>query len=391
MQIELIRSLPILEQVVDALHLYDLSKNPEEDSRLERAITEATNFSANIRKVAMDWVRHLIGAALPSDANNDTKALEPRRQEAITQLQRALHVEPRNSTPIIDISLQSNNAEQAAQQVQMIAETYVQQDLANKRVESKKTIAWLETQAEHLKRKIHNAESNLQDFRKKNEFVALGDFDLAQNIESDTATNKQSSFEAITSEKKNLQRRMEELKNAMTMSKDNFSYNERSALIFESLSDIPNVSFISSLRKKYFELQIQYQSSLKKFDYKHPKILEIKTEMNEIDRLMHEEMQKSLDGMQKKYKMLIEQETTLKSRMGTQKNKALNFANTNTEYNKLKNNMNIDKELYLKISQRLTDMTLTQALETADIKILIKKACGEEIAVRYGEEYVSSA
>ena len=315
MQIELIRSHPILEQVVDALHLYDLPKNPEEDSRLGRAINEATNFSEKIYKVAMDWVRPLIDADLPSDANNDTKALEPRRQKAIEQLQRVLHVEPRNSTPIIDISIQSNNADQAAQQVQLIVETYVQQDHANKLVESTKTIAWLETKAEHLKRKIHNAESNLQDFRKKNEFVALGDFDLAQKIESTTATNIQSSFDTITSEKKNLQRRIDELKNAMTMSKENPNYSESSASIFESLSDMPNVSLISSLRNKYFELQVQYANASKKFDYKHPKMLEIKTEMNGIESLMHEEMQKSLDNMQKKYRMLVDQETTLKSRL----------------------------------------------------------------------------
>ena len=85
----------------------------------------------------------------------------------------------------------------------------------------------METKAEDLKRKIHNAESNMQDFRKKNEFVSLADFELAQNIVSETATNTQSSFEALTSEKKNLQRRIDELKNAMTMSKENPNYSDK--------------------------------------------------------------------------------------------------------------------------------------------------------------------
>ena len=130
------------------------------------------------------------------------------------------------------------------------------------------------------------------------------------------------------------------------------------------------------------DLQIQYANTSKKFDYKHPKMLEIKTEMNEIESLMHEEMQKSLDNMQKKYKMLVDQEATLKSRISTQKSNALNVTNTITEYNKLKNNMKIDKELYLTISQRLAEITLAQALETDNIKTLIQKACAEEIAVR---------
>ena len=102
----------------------------------------------------MDWVRPLIDASLPSDTNDDTKALEPRRQKAIEQLQRVLHVEPRNSTPIVDISLRNSNADQATRQVQLIVETYLQQDQANKLVESKKAIAWLEAKAEDLKKKI---------------------------------------------------------------------------------------------------------------------------------------------------------------------------------------------------------------------------------------------
>ena len=373
MQIEIIQSHPILEQVVDALRLYDRPKNPAEDSPLGRAIKAATDFSESMYTVAMDWVRPLIDASRPSDTNNDTQALEPRRQKAIEQLQRDLHVEPRNSTPIIDISLRSSNADQAAQQVQLIVDMYLQQDQANKLVESKKAIAWLETKAEDLKKKIQNAEINMQDFRKKNEFVSLADFELAQNIVSQTATSIQSSFEELTSEKKNLQRRIDELKNAMTMSKGNPNYIERSASIFESLSDGPNVAVITSLRNKYLELQIQYANLSKKFDYKHPKLLEIKTEMNEIVALMHGEMQKSLDNMQKKYKMVADQEATLKSRISTQKSNALNVTNTVTEYSKLKNNMKIDKELYLTISQRLAEITLAQALETDNIRILSNK------------------
>lgn len=215
MQIELIQSHPILEQVVDALRLYDPPKNPAEDSPLGRAIKAATDFSERMYNVAMDGVRSLIDASLPSDTDNDTQALGPRRQKAIEQLQRALHVEPRNSTPIIDISLRSSNADQAAQQVQLIVDTYLQQDQANKLVESKKAIAWLETKAEDLKRKINHAESSMQDFRKKNEFVSLADFELAQNIVSETATNTQASLDTLNSEKKNIQRRIDELKNAV--------------------------------------------------------------------------------------------------------------------------------------------------------------------------------
>jgi uncharacterized protein involved in exopolysaccharide biosynthesis len=358
-QIEIIQSHPILEQVVDAFRLYDPPKNPAEDSPLGRAIKAATDFSEKTYNVAMDWVRPLIDASLPSDTNNDTKALEPRRQKAIEQLQRDLRVEPRNATPIIDISLRDSNADRAAQQVQLIVETYLQQDHANKFVESKKAIAWLETKAEDLKRKIHNAESNMQDFRKKNEFVSLADFELAQNIASETATSTQSSLDALNSERKNLQRRIDELKNSMSMSKENTHYIERSASIFESILDTTSASVIASLRNRYRDLQIRYANASKKFDYKHPQMIEIKNEMNEVGTLMHEEMQKALDNMQKKYRMLVDQEATLKSRVGTQKSNALNFTNTVTEYNKLKNNLKIDKELYLN-----------------------QKACAEEIAVR---------
>ena len=104
----------------------------------------------------------------------------------------------------------------------------------------------------------------MQDFRKKNEFVSLADFELAQNIASTTATNTHSSFETLTSERQNIQRRIDELKNAMTMSKENPNYIERSASIFESLSDMPNVALITSLRNKYLELQIQYANAFEK-------------------------------------------------------------------------------------------------------------------------------
>ena len=89
---------------------------------------------------------------------------------------------------------------------------------------------------------------------------------------------------------------------------------------------------------------------------------------------MHGEMQKALDNMQKKYKMLVDQEAALKSRISTQKSNALNVTNTITEYNKLKNNMKIDKELYLTISQRLAEITLAQALETDNIRTLIPQS-----------------
>ena len=372
-QIEIVQSDHFLAQVVDTLRLYDQPENPEEDSRLERAINAVTSFSGRILNVVKDWVRLDSDTLFPSDTHNDTHALEQRRQRAIEQLQHALRVEPRNYTQMIDISLRSSNADQAAQQVQMVVETYVKQDLANKLVESKKAIAWLKTKTEDLSEKIHKTELTVQDFRKKNEFVSIGDFELARNIVSETATNIHNTLEGIYSGKKILQRNIDELKNSMVMIKEDNNYNEKAALTFESLSDIPNISFISSLRQKYLESQIRYTTLSKDLGNKHPNILRLKTEIGEIKNLMYEEMQKSLDNMQKKYRMMVEQERVLKNQLSTQKDKALSISNAVIEYSKMKNNIEIDKELYLSLSKQLSELSLTQALETNNIRLLADK------------------
>jgi capsular exopolysaccharide synthesis family protein len=171
----------------------------------------------------------------------------------------------------------------------------------------------------------------------------------------------QTSYIQVSSEKNDLKVRIDEIKK---ISKKDVTR------IIGSSSVLINSDAISSLRAEHIQFSNEYNELSRKFKYKHPKLYRIRAKLQEIQDSIYSEIQNLVGIMQKQYAILESQESGITQQLRQQRSKFIKSSNDIVTFAKLNNDLDIDKDLYLTVSKRLAETTLTEALETNNIKVL---------------------
>jgi capsular exopolysaccharide synthesis family protein len=74
--------------------------------------------------------------------------------------------------------------------------------------------------------------------------------------------------------------------------------------------------------------------------------------------------------MQEQYKTLLAKEEMLNGELETQRKELYKLSNTMTKHSELTRELEVDKELYQAVSKRLAETTLTEALETNNVRVV---------------------
>ncbi|MDH3603352.1 MAG: polysaccharide biosynthesis tyrosine autokinase, partial [Candidatus Tectomicrobia bacterium] len=360
-QHEIIKSRTVAEKVVDALQLH--KKPPEETPYLEKKIANLQNTISRALNAAVNLFasKQSVPPASPAGPIHPGNPEERSRQLAIARLKNSLDVEPREGSQVVDIRLRRYNPVDAAQQVNMVAQTFVRQNLENKLHESRKAIAWLRKRAKELNTKITNAESSIQEFKERKQIVAYGDVNQTNDMSMEQIGSLQTSYIKVNSERNDLKVRLDEI--------EKISKKDIDRMIGSS-SVLIDSDAISSLRTEYIRLSNEYQKLSKIFKSKHPKLSRIRDKLQEIKDSIYYEIQNFVTTMRKQYAILESKEREIIKQLGQQRSKFIKSSNDIVTFAKLNNDLDIDKDLYLTVSKRLAETTLTEALETNNIKVL---------------------
>ncbi len=363
-QYEIIRSREIAAEVVDKLALD--RQVPEEDSQLVQIMKGIKNFPRKMVSLLIQTVKSLLSdSAVEEDKETSTDGtladpVEAYRLKVIEGFRKSLQVEPKEGTKLVRISLRGEKPKEITQQVNLVAEVYMRRNLESKLDASQKAIAWLQEEATALREKINKTELALQKFKETKGLLPAGDFAGGRNIAPQQLESLSASYVETHTARIELQARIAELSNLSRQSVEEI-------LQFPEISTDPSISL---LKKRYLELQLDYTNLSKKFGEKHPQIIRLKGEIAEVRNAVYAEVRKVLSGMQMQYQALTTKEAALRQALNTQKTEVLQLSGDMTTYNNLKRSLEIDKELYVAVTKRLAETTLTEALVTNNVKVM---------------------
>ena len=363
-QFEIIKSRSVAEEVVDTLQLH---KRPiKDDDEIVKKIKFILGTPSRLISKAKNVITQLIdytdGSSRPSVVTRGVVHYDPleiKRQTIIDQFQSALIVKPREGTKLVDIGVRGDNPEDVAKQTNIATQVYIRQNLEKKLDVARKAVAWLNKEEATLRERVRNAELALQDFRERNKLVSL-DLEERQNIVLQNLSTLNSTYMEAQKNRLELQSRIANLNNLIKGDFDNL----------ENYPDILNHEIIKKLRAKFLELKYEYTNLSNSFTDKHPRMLLIKSQMQETKRQIGEEIRNIINSIQLNLNTLIEKENTTSSVLNEQKNHVLDLKNNLITFNSLKHELEITKDLYLTVSKRVREAKLTEALETNNVKII---------------------
>jgi succinoglycan biosynthesis transport protein ExoP len=307
-QIQIIRSRPVIQRVVDTLGL--LSRKPE----LAAALDPTETFLKSVS------------------------------------------VEPVRNTRLVDIQVDDPDPKLAAEMANALASAYVHQNLELKFGAARDALTWLTAQAQELRTKVNESELTLQTYREQAGLVS------AEEKQS-LAAKKLAEFNAGYIEAKAKRLEMESRLAEMRRSSQQPELLESSPLVI-------NNPLIQRLKGQLVELEVQRSKLLKTYRDKHPEVVKVQSQIDEIAQKIREEISRLALSMESEYNALKARESAMLQAVNQYRDEAQGLAKKEIRYGILKREVDSNQQLYDVLLKRLKETGLSQGLDSNNVRIV---------------------
>jgi exopolysaccharide transport family protein len=295
---------------------------------------------------------NLVADPLQNDANRTSALLGAFRGN--------LHVALIPNTRIIEIHYNSTDPQLAANAVNSLASTYVEQNFKTKFESTMQASDWLSKQLVDLQMKVETSQEKLVRYQKEHEILGI---DEKQNI---------------TTEK------LDELNKEMTTAE--FDRMQKEAVYRQTQSSDPEVvaaailagnagggngaSLLDKLREQQASLRIQVAELSTQFGPAYPKVAQLNSQLKEISREVQDEVDKAVDHLRGEYQAALQRETMLRGSFDRQKQEANKLNESAIEYSLLKRDVESNRTLYEGLLEKLKEAGVTAGLRSNNFRII---------------------
>ncbi len=311
-QVRILQSRPLAEQVVKALQL---DKNPE----------------------------FLPGAGTNADFASVVQA--------------GVTAQPQRDAPrIVDVSFEHVNPRVAALVANGVVQEFIRQNVAQKMSASTEALNWLREQLDEIKPRLEKSEAALQDYREKLQAISLEE---NQNI--------------VTEKLKALSSALTKAQTDRLAAEIEWNQIEAQLKAGQDPATIPAIAAdktVEVFRQQLAEKQLALVVLRQRYKEKWPAVITAKAELEEVQEKLKKACDDAIQAVKGRYLTAKAKEESLQQALREQEQTAIALDRKLTEYNLLKRNAEIDRQLYNTILTRMKEASVAGKMEKNNIRLV---------------------
>jgi len=301
------------------------------------------------------------GTSLP-DLADEPAADSVAISSALANFKGSLQVLLVPNTRIIEIHYRSPDRNLAARVVNALSNAYVEQNFKTRFESTMQASDWLSKQLVDLQIKVETSQEKLVQYQK--EHAILGG-DEKQNITTaklDALNQELTSAESTRMDKEALYHL------AQSGELDSLSLSEGG-------SDGPKAAIAGSmlltkLREQQADLNIQVAQLSTQFGPAFPKVVQLNSQMKEVDTQIQLEKKKIIARVSNDYFAALQRENLLRGALEQQKQEANRLNESAIEYSLLKRDVESNRTLYEGLLQKLKEAGVTAGLRSNNFRVV---------------------
>ncbi len=294
-----------------------------------------------------------------------TDALQPDSEKTTALLEGfkgGLRVSLVPNTRIIEIRYRSADKNLAANVVNTLISTYIEQNFKTRYESTMQASDWLSKQLVDLEMKVQTSQEKLVQYQKQHEILGI---DEKQNITTsklDELNKELTAAESDRMEKESVYR--------LVQSGD----PDTAAAAATSAGSGPNNSsaLMERMREQQADLKIQIAQLSTQFGNSYPKVVQLNTQLKEVDAQLQTEMTKVVSRVRSGYLAALQHETMLHQALDLQKQEANKLNESAIEYSMLKRDVESSRTLYDGLMEKLKEAGVTAGLRSNNIRSVDK-------------------
>ncbi|MGB9199582.1 MAG: polysaccharide biosynthesis tyrosine autokinase [Terriglobales bacterium] len=264
------------------------------------------------------------------------------------------------NTRIIEIHYNSTDPQLAANAVNTLAATYVEQNFKTKFESTMQASDWLSKQLVDLQMKVETSQEKLVRYQKEHEILGI---DEKQNITTEKLDELNKEMTAAESD-----RMQKEAVYRQTQSSD--PEVVAAAIIADAVGGGNGSSLLDKLREQQANLRIQVAELSTQLGPAYPKVAQLNNQLKEIDRQVQGEVNKAVDHLRGEYQAALQRETMLRGAFDRQKQEANKLNESAIEYSLLKRDVESNRTLYEGLLEKLKEAGVTAGLRSNNFRII---------------------
>lgn len=257
---------------------------------------------------------------------------------------------------VINVTFEANDPKLAAKIANEVADKYIVDQLQAKFDATKKATDWLNDQLGELKEKVELSERAVEQYRKTHELL---------EVSSTVALSQQQLAEV------NTQLMMTRAQRAEAEAKyQQVEAIARSGRNIDTVAEVLNSLLITSLRQKESDVQRQYSEMQVEFGPRHPKMMQMQAELEDIEAKVRSEIGKIAIGLRNSMELARAREASLESSLRQMESKTTGNNQAQVELHTLEREANANKALFETFLGRFKETTLSQGIAQASARVI---------------------
>jgi succinoglycan biosynthesis transport protein ExoP len=340
-QYALLKSRSLAERVVDRLNL-----------------TQNEQFMNQRGTSPLGSLRQMLRGS-PSKAQQAADRNAQRRR-AVGILTSSLTIAPVPASHLVGIHYESPNPRLAAQVSNAVAENFIGANLDRRFEASSYARKFLEERLAQVKARLEQSEQQL---------VAYAANQNILDIQTTTSDGTQSSQSLPASNLLAMNAALSAASNERIRAEQRWRQAQSSGLNITEVLESPT---IQTLRQQRATLQVQYQEKLSIFKPEHPTMVQLKSQMAELDRQIAAEVSTVKGGIRSQYEIAARQEAQLRQQVAGLTSGVLDLRNRSIQYNILQREVDTNRTLYDGLLQRYKEIGVAGGVGTNNVSIVDK-------------------
>jgi len=351
-QYELLKSRVIAAKVVKKLELHknkDFIPVQDDLTKIKNALTNIITYPIRL----LDSLQKETEVDSLKDKKKDITLASDVPDWAINSLISRIEVNPVKNSQLVKVSFESNNPELTMTVTNTIASSFIEYDLESRIEASKEAKEFLSKQIEIATAKVEASEKALNDYSSKNEIIFLDS--NKQSILNQKLAEVSTALNSVTAERMQKEALLKEVREGS----------------FEN-PVILNNPLIQGLKSQHATLEAEYFNLLKTYTPDYPKMKNLKSQMDAIQERIEKEKASIIRSIESDYNAALKKEANLSRAVDSIKKKVLDFQEKAVQYQILKREVDVNKEMLNSLLQRLNEVGVAAMSKATNIQIVDK-------------------
>lgn len=293
-------------------------------------------------------VQTVLGLSSSAQGTTDIANL---RKQLVSLVQGGLSIEPVKGSRLARINFDSPDGALSAKIANAVAQGFIESNMERRIDNSSYAKEFLEDRLEQVKLKLQDSEKALADFAQQEQIVNIGD---RQSLLSGDLTALNAALTGAKQERIDAEARLRQSQGASVFSHPLMLQNEG----------------VQALRSTRGKLEADYQEKLLTYKPGYPLMVQIKSQIEQIDKQLAEEVKIIKQGMSATYEAAKDKQDMLQKQVDDLANDVLALQGRSTNFTLLEREVETNKQLYDALLQRYKEIGITSNVDSNNISMV---------------------